>query len=57
LSLRDIRLKVGLERIIDGGGGCFVEFGYAFRRRIEYERSGTELSLDDGIVLQAGWSY
>lgn len=57
LSLRDFRLKVGLQRIIDGGGGCFVELGYAFARRLEYERTDTEISLSDAIVLQAGWNY
>lgn len=57
LSLRDIRLTVGLDHIVDGGGGWFVETGWAFRRRLEYERTATELSLSDAIVLQAGWRY
>ena len=57
LSLRDFRLKLGLQRIIDGGGGCFLEIGYAFARRLEYERTDTEVSLSDAVVLQAGWNY
>lgn len=57
LSIRDVRLRFGLEKIIDGGGGWFCEAGWAFARRIEYEQSGTELELDDGVLLQAGWSY
>ena len=57
LSLRDWRLKLGLERIVDGGGGWFVELGYAFKRRLEYENTDTEISLSDGILLRAGWNY
>ena len=30
LSLRDIRLMLGVEKIIDGGGGWFAETGFAF---------------------------
>lgn len=57
LSLRDWRLKIGVERIVDGGGGCFLELAYAFARRLEYERTDTEISLSDGIMLRAGWNY
>jgi hypothetical protein len=57
LSLRDIRLVTGVEKIVAGGGGWFVEAGYAFDRRLEYEASGTEVSLSDGVLLQAGWAY
>jgi hypothetical protein len=38
-------------------GGCVVEFGYAFRRWIDYERTDTEFSLSDGMLVQAGWNY
>ncbi len=57
LSLRDLRVIAGLEHIIDGGGGWFAELGYAFNRRLEYERTSTEVSLSDGVILQAGWAY
>ncbi|MFK7821965.1 MAG: DUF6268 family outer membrane beta-barrel protein [Planctomycetaceae bacterium] len=56
LSLRDIRLTIGLERILDGGGGWFAEAGYAFKRRLEYE-SGDEIEFSNGVLFQAGWSY
>ncbi|WP_145416825.1 DUF6268 family outer membrane beta-barrel protein [Planctomycetes bacterium K23_9] len=57
LSLRDFRLTAGIEKVVDGGGGWFAETGYAFGRRIEFERDDTELKLDDAVVLQAGWRY
>lgn len=57
LSLRDIRVRLGLEHIVDGGGGWIVEAGYAFARRVEYEQTATEISLSDGVLLQAGWTW
>jgi hypothetical protein len=56
LSLRDIRLTVGLEKLVDGGGGWFAEAGYAFKRCLEYE-SGDEIEFSDGVLFSAGWSY
>jgi hypothetical protein len=57
LSLRDIRISWGLEKILDGGGGWFVESGYVFNRRIEYAREGSEVELGDAMTLQGGWRY
>jgi len=57
LSLGDIRLLLGLDHIVDGGGGLFAEFGYALNRHIEYQSTLTKTNLSDGIVLQAGWRY
>jgi hypothetical protein len=57
LSLGDIRLGLGLDHIIDGGGGWFAELGYAFNRHIEYQSTQTRVNLSEGIVLQAGWRY
>jgi hypothetical protein len=57
LSLRDIRVILGVDHVTDGGGGWFAEVGYAFNRRIEYEATATEVSLSDGVLLQAGWRY
>ena len=57
LSLRDIRLIVGVDHLIQGGGGWFAELGYAFARRIEYEATDSEVPLSDGVLLQAGWRY
>ncbi len=57
LSLRDIRLAVGIEHIVDGGGGWFIEAGYAFSRRLEFERADSEIELSDAIVVRAGVSF
>jgi hypothetical protein len=57
LSLRDYRLTLGLERLVDGGGGCFAEFGVALGRRLEYERDDTEIKFDDAAIVRAGWRY
>lgn len=57
LSLRDLRAMVGIEHIMDGGGGCFAEAGYSFFRKIEYESTETEIELSDGFVVQAGWAW
>jgi hypothetical protein len=57
LSLRDYRLVVGVERIVAGGGGLFVESGFVFGRRLEYDSMPDELDLDEGLVLRGGLSY
>lgn len=57
LSLRDYRLMMGIERIIDGGGGCFAELGIALGRRLEYEWNDLEISFDDAALIRAGWRY
>lgn len=57
LSLRDFRLAVGIEKLLDGGGGWFVEGGYAFNRRIEYESDESEIELSDAVLVHGGWRY
>ncbi len=57
VSLRDIRLMLGVEKLVAGGGGWFFESGYALNRRIEYESDQSESPLGDAISLRAGWRY
>ena len=57
LSLRDFRLSLGVERIIEGGTGWYVEAGLVFRRQIEYRISGEELDLSDSFGVEAGFSF
>lgn len=57
LSLGDIRFLLGLERIVDGGGGWFADVGYAFNRHVEYTSTDETTDLSDGVILQAGWRY
>ena len=57
LSLRDLRAMVGVEHVIDGGGGWYAEAGYAFARTLEYESDEIEIDLSDGFVVQSGWAW
>lgn len=57
ISLRDLRLTLGFEKVVDGGGGWFAESGYALSRRIEFERSEEQIDLDNAAFIQAGWRY
>ncbi|MDE0864795.1 MAG: hypothetical protein OSA98_13475 [Rubripirellula sp.] len=57
VSLRDLSLRMGIEKIVNGGGGCFADAGYAFSRRLEYENDDSEVKLDDAILFRCGWSY
>jgi hypothetical protein len=57
LSLRDIRFSLGLEKLLDGGGGWFVESIFAINRSLEYESDDSDLDLGEGLSLMAGWRY
>jgi len=47
----------GIERVLKGGGGVFVETGYVFGRQIEYEIGGEKLDLSDGWMIQGGFRF
>jgi hypothetical protein len=58
VALRDLRLTTGLEKIVSGGGGWFLETGLAVDRSIEYQSSSSSrVSLSNGIIFSAGWNY
>jgi hypothetical protein len=57
LTLKDYRVTAGLQRLVDGGGNCFLESGFAFGRRLEYERDDSKLNLGTAFLLEGGWSY
>lgn len=57
LSLRDIRLLLGAEHLLDGGGRLFVETGLSVNRRLEYEAAEFEQEFGNAIVFQGGLSY
>ncbi|GAB5406405.1 MAG: DUF6268 family outer membrane beta-barrel protein [Aureliella sp.] len=57
VSLGDIRMMLGVEKLVSGGGGWFLEGGYAVNRRIEYESDQSEIPLGDAFSLRAGWRY
>ena len=45
---------LGVERVLKGGGGVFVETGYVFGRHVEYEVGLEEQDLSDGWTIQGG---
>lgn len=57
LSLRDLRLALGIDTVIDGGGGHFLELAAATRRRLEYENEGVKRDLPDALLIRGGWRY
>lgn len=58
VSLRDIRITAGIERIVAGGGGFFLETGLALDRSIEYlSNENSRVSLSNGVLFSAGWTY
>ncbi len=57
LSMKDYRLLLGVERVIEGGGGLFIETGYAFGRKLHYEVGGERANLSDAWVIQAGLRF
>jgi hypothetical protein len=57
LTLRDLRVLFGYEVLRNGNRGLYLESGYAFDRKIEYERQDIDISLDAGLFLVAGWKF
>lgn len=57
LSLRDIRLLLGAEHLLDGGGRLFAETGFSVNRRLEYEAAEFEQEFGNAIMFQGGISY
>lgn len=57
LTLSDLRLTVGLERIVEGGTGWYAEIGYIFQRELEYEISGERFDFADSFGIEAGFSF
>lgn len=57
VTLRDLRVFVGLETVRAGGGGAFVEAGYVFDRGIEYQSDDSEFEFDAALMLRAGLRF
>ena len=57
LTLRDYRLALGWERIVDGGGGLFAEIGLSFGRELEYEIDPLEMDFEDAVFLRGGVTF
>jgi hypothetical protein len=56
LSYSDWRLLAGYERKITGGLSRRVEFGYAFKRELQFD-SQPDFALDDTVFLRGGLTY
>jgi hypothetical protein len=57
ITLRDLRVYVGLERKLDGGAGYRLEAGYVFARRVEFDSATPDLEADDAAVLRGGFTF
>ena len=54
---RDWRLILGLERKIIGGLSHRVEAGYVFNREIKLASDGSDIDVEDSLLLRAGIVY
>ena len=57
ITLRDIRVYVGLERKLNGGAGYNLEAGYVFARRVEFDSATPDLEVEDAVVLRGGFTF
>ena len=57
VTLKDLRVFVGLEGVRQGGGGRFVEVGYVFNRGIEYKNNEEEYDFGDALMIRGGIRY
>ena len=54
VTLKDLRLFLGVESVRPGGAGRFVEVGYVFNRGIEYKNNSEEYDFGDAFMLRGG---
>jgi hypothetical protein len=57
LDITDWRIYLGLERKIIGGLTSRYEIGYVFARELKYASTPGHISLDDTLMLRAGFTY
>lgn len=57
ITLRDLRLVLGVEYLLRENRGVFVETGLVFNRSIEYENTPGEIKFGDAILLRAGIQF
>lgn len=57
LTIREIRLNLGLERQRDGGGYTRIELGWVLGRRVEFKSGIGEFEPKDSVLIRSGWSY
>jgi hypothetical protein len=57
LTLRDLRLVMGVEHLLTENRGVFVETGWVFSRSMEYENTPGQIDLGDALLLRAGIQF
>ena len=57
VTIRDLRLFLGVEKVRLGGGGAFAEVGYVFNRGVEYRKNEEEYDFDPTIMLRLGMRF
>jgi hypothetical protein len=57
LDITDWRVFLGAERKIIGGLSRRIEVGYVFCRTLQYGSVGTDVSLDDTVMVRGGLTY
>ena len=57
LTLRDLRLMLGVEHLRQGNCGVFFETGLVFSRSAQYENTIGQIDFGDAIILRAGIQF
>lgn len=57
VTLRDLRIFLGIETVRPGGAGAFAEVGYVFNRGVEYKTNDEEYEFDGSLMLRLGMRY
>ena len=57
LTLRDLRLVLGVEHLLAENRGMFVETGLVFNRSMEYGNTPGQTNFGDALLLRAGIQF
>lgn len=57
LTLRDLRLMAGWERLMANNQNVFIEAGWAFNRELEYTANPLVQQYGDALLLRAGLTF
>jgi len=57
LTYRDVRIRAGVERKRNGGGGRRIEVGYVFDREFQFDNGIPDYKPDNTVTLRAGFAF